>query len=74
MLIAGTREAPRSFPGEGGDRGFHPGSRTIFTGNPLHNFHVVAGGVFGWKKAEQRAGSAGDAVHMTFVVAAVESE
>jgi hypothetical protein len=39
-------------------------------GNPLHNFHVVAGGIFRGQEAEERTSGAGDAIDMAFVVAA----
>src|SRR5208282_1725828 len=34
--------------------------------NPLHNFHVVSGGIFRRKQAEERPGCSRDAVHMAF--------
>ena len=34
--------------------------------NPLDNFHVVAGGIFGRKQTEERTGCSRDAVHVAF--------
>ena len=39
--------------------------KNYFDRNSLHDFHVIAGGIFGWKQTERRAGCARDAVHVT---------
>jgi hypothetical protein len=36
-----------------------------FDWDSLHDFHVIAGSIFGWKQTERRAGGARDAVHVT---------
>ena len=58
-------------PGRSWRSRFSPGSRTIFTGTPLHDLDVVAGSIFGREHAENRAGRAGNAVHVAFISSAV---
>ena len=39
--------------------------------NTLHNFHIIAGGVFRRQQAEQRAAGPGNAFHLAFIFFAV---
>jgi hypothetical protein len=62
-LIGGIRPARRSCRAEADDHVLARIENDLHR-NPLHDFHVVAGGILRRKQTEERAGCPGDAIYV----------